>query len=64
MRVEIIGSGGALSTPRALNADRIVLTHITEADQLGYEDGLVLEERWRQDGLPITMAYDGLLLNV
>ena len=37
-----------------------MLTHNSEADQLGYDDGLVLE-RWRQDGLPITMAYDGLL---
>ena len=53
-----------LDVARALNADRIVLTHISEADQLGYDDGLVLEERWRQDGLPITMAYDGLLLDV
>ena len=53
-----------LDVARALNADRIVLTHISEADQLGYDDGLVLEERCRQDGLLITMAYDGLLIDV
>ena len=53
-----------LEVARALNADRIVLTHISEADQLGYDDGLVLEERWKRDCLPITIAYDGLLLDV
>lgn len=53
-----------LDVVRVLNADQIVLTHISEVDQLSYDDGLVLEERWRQDGLPITMAYDGLFLEV
>ena len=53
-----------LDVVRVLHADQIVLTHISEVDQLSYDDGLVLEERWRQDGLPITMAYDGLFLEV
>ena len=53
-----------LDVARALNADRIVLTHISEADQLGYDDGRILEDRWRADGLSITVAYDGLSLDV
>jgi phosphoribosyl 1,2-cyclic phosphate phosphodiesterase len=50
-----------LDIARRLDARQIVLTHISEPEQLGYDDLLVLQEKLRREGLPITFAYDALI---
>lgn len=53
-----------LDVVRALGAERTILTHVEEPDQLGYDDLLRLEARLRGDGLNVTFAYDGLVVDV
>ncbi|MGB3305412.1 MAG: MBL fold metallo-hydrolase [Thermomicrobiales bacterium] len=43
---------------RALDARRIIFSHIEESDGLGHDDLGLLAERLRADGLPATFAYD------
>ncbi len=52
-----------LGIVRALNAKRVVMTHIEEPDGVSYDDLLELEERLRRDGLDLRFAYDTLLLD-
>jgi phosphoribosyl 1,2-cyclic phosphate phosphodiesterase len=48
----------------ALEAERVVLTHIEEMDGLTVDDLAELEARLREDGRPVTFAWDGLQLAV
>lgn len=48
----------------ALAADRVVLHHIEEMDQLTYDDLLEVEARERAAGRPLTFAWDGLVVDV
>jgi phosphoribosyl 1,2-cyclic phosphate phosphodiesterase len=47
-----------------LRASRVILTHVEEPDGLTYDDLLVLGERFRRQGLLITFAYDGMIVDV
>ena len=47
---------------RSLDAERVVLTHIEEIDGLSYDDLLRLEERLRGDGLAVSFAWDGMVI--
>jgi phosphoribosyl 1,2-cyclic phosphate phosphodiesterase len=49
---------------RQLKAKRVYLTHIEEMDQLSYDDLQQVEARLRNDGLPISFAYDTLAIDV
>lgn len=49
---------------RALQAERVVLSHIEELDGLSYDDLLVVEGRLRDEGLPVTFAHDGMRVEV
>jgi len=51
-----------LDIARSLDARQIVLTHISEPEQLGYDDLLAWEKTLRREGLAITFAYDGLVI--
>jgi len=39
-------------------------THIEEPDELSYDDGTLLQEKLRAEGLDVTFAYDTLLVDV
>jgi phosphoribosyl 1,2-cyclic phosphate phosphodiesterase len=47
-----------------LGAARVVMAHIEAADGLSYHDLLTLSERLQDEGLPITFAYDTMVINV
>ena len=47
-----------------LAAGRVVLHHIEEMDELSYDDLLLVEERQRAAGRPLTFAWDGLVVDV
>ncbi len=47
-----------------LDARRVVLGHVEEIDGLSYDDLLRLEARLQSDGLPVTFAWDGLVVDV
>jgi phosphoribosyl 1,2-cyclic phosphate phosphodiesterase len=47
-----------------LAAERVILHHIEEMDELTYDDLLVVEEQQRAAGRPITFAWDGLTVDV
>jgi phosphoribosyl 1,2-cyclic phosphate phosphodiesterase len=49
---------------RALEAERVVLSHVEELDGLSYDDLLVVEGRLRGEGLPVTFAHDGMRVEV
>ena len=53
-----------LEIARALDAKRVVLTHIEEADGLTYGDVRRLERRLASEGQQITFAHDTLLVEV
>jgi phosphoribosyl 1,2-cyclic phosphate phosphodiesterase len=48
----------------ALNAERVVLTHIEEVDGLTHDDLQELQRRLRGDGLHITFAFDTMTVEV
>jgi phosphoribosyl 1,2-cyclic phosphate phosphodiesterase len=48
----------------ALDARRVVLSHVEEIDELSYDDLLRVEERQRAAGRPVTFAWDGLVVEV
>ncbi len=48
----------------ALDAERVILTHIEEVDGLSYDDLLKLQKRLRSDGLHVTFAFDTLVVDV
>ena len=47
-----------------LGAERVVLSHVEEIDGLSYDDLLLLGERLRAEGRPVTFAYDGFAVEV
>jgi len=53
-----------LDIVRALDAGRVIMTHIEEPSRLSYDDLLRLEEALKDDGFNITFAYDTLLVEV
>ncbi len=53
-----------LDIVRALDARRVIMTHIEEPMGLGYDDLLRLEERLRAGGFNITFAYDTMVVDV
>jgi phosphoribosyl 1,2-cyclic phosphate phosphodiesterase len=48
----------------ALQAKRILITHIEEPDGLSYDDLQLLGKRLRSEGLNVYFAYDTLMINV
>jgi phosphoribosyl 1,2-cyclic phosphate phosphodiesterase len=53
-----------LEIVRQLQAKRVYLTHVEEMDQLGYDELVELETRLQSDGLPVSFAYDTLIVDV
>jgi phosphoribosyl 1,2-cyclic phosphate phosphodiesterase len=53
-----------LEVIKALNAKKVVLTHIEEPDNLSYDDLQLLEKRLRAEGLNVDFAYDTLIVDV
>jgi phosphoribosyl 1,2-cyclic phosphate phosphodiesterase len=53
-----------LEIVKQLDAKRVVLAHIEEMDQLGYDDLVELERRLQADGLQVSFAYDTLVVDV
>ncbi len=53
-----------LEIVRALDAKRVIITHIEEVNRARYDDMLVLEDRLWADGLNITFAYDTMMIEV
>lgn len=53
-----------LEIVRQMAPKRVVMTHIEEADRLGYDDLLRLQKRLQSEGLPVTFAHDTLVLDL
>ncbi len=53
-----------LEIVRQLGAGQVYLTHIEEMDQIGFDELQELGSRLQGDGLPISFAYDTLLVDV
>lgn len=53
-----------LEIVRQLNAKRVYLTHVEEMDQMGFDDLRELESHLQRDGLPVSFAYDTLVVDV
>jgi len=49
---------------RDLQAGRVVMTHIEEPDRLTYDDLRRLEGRLQAEGLNVSFAYDGMVIDV
>jgi phosphoribosyl 1,2-cyclic phosphate phosphodiesterase len=49
---------------RALDAHEVVFSHIEALDELGHDDLVLVAKQLRGDGLPATIAYDGLRIDV
>ena len=43
---------------------RAVLIHLDEPDGVTYGDGLELSQKYQAEGLPITLAWDGMIVEV
>lgn len=48
----------------ALDAGRVVLSHVEEMDCISYGELLQIEERLRSEGRNVTFAWDGLTIDV
>lgn len=48
----------------ALAAGNVVLSHVEEMDCLSYDDLEMLAARLREEGRPVTFAYDGIMVEV
>jgi phosphoribosyl 1,2-cyclic phosphate phosphodiesterase len=53
-----------LEIVQQLEARKVYLTHIEEMDQLGYDDLKAVEAKLGGDELPISFAYDTLVVDV
>lgn len=53
-----------LEVVRSMSPKQAVFIHLDEPDGLTYDDGLELSRRLQADGLPIMMAWDGLIVEV
>lgn len=49
---------------RALDAHEVVFSHIEALDELGHDELVLAARQLREDGLPATIAYDGLRIDV
>lgn len=49
---------------REMAPKQAVLMHLDEPDGVTYEDGLELSQRLKSEGLPITLGWDGLIIDV
>ncbi len=56
--------GQTLEIARKLEARHVILTHIEEPDELGFDDLQVLEQQVRATGLHVTFAYDTMMAEV
>jgi phosphoribosyl 1,2-cyclic phosphate phosphodiesterase len=52
-----------LTMVEQLAAGTVLLTHIEEADRLGYDDLCALEESLQAEGKDIRFAYDTLVVD-
>jgi phosphoribosyl 1,2-cyclic phosphate phosphodiesterase len=55
---------GTLEFVRELGAKHVVFSHIEEPNTLSYDDFEVLERKLRKDGHRVTIAYDGLVIDL
>lgn len=53
-----------LEMVRQMAAERVVMTHIEEADRLSYDDLSRLEKRLQSQGLNVSFAYDTMVLDL
>lgn len=53
-----------LDIVRAMNPRQVVLSHIEEADCMGYDELTELAGKLQEEGLPIRFAYDGMRIEV
>jgi phosphoribosyl 1,2-cyclic phosphate phosphodiesterase len=53
-----------IEVARRLEAGRVYLTHVEEMDGLGYDDLRRLEQKLAADGVEVTFAWDGLVVDV
>jgi len=53
-----------LEAARALDAKRIVLSHIEALDEMDHDELLDIAARLRGEGLPVEIAWDGLIIEV
>jgi phosphoribosyl 1,2-cyclic phosphate phosphodiesterase len=53
-----------LEIVRQLGAERVILAHIEEMNQLGFDDLIEVEKNLRAEGLEISFAYDTLVVDV
>lgn len=51
-----------LDIVRKLDAQRVIMTHIEEPDGMSFDDLQKLEKQLQAEGLPITFAYDTMLI--
>ena len=53
-----------LEVIKALQAKKVILSHIEEPDGLGYDDLQILEKRLLAEGINIRFAYDALIIDI
>lgn len=53
-----------LAIARALNAREVVFSHIEALDELDHEVLCLVAEKLRSEGLPATIAFDGLVVDL
>ena len=53
-----------LEMVRQMDADRVMMSHIEEPDQMGFDDLQELATKLAAEGLNIGFAYDGLVIDV
>lgn len=53
-----------LEIVRRLNPKQVYLTHIEEMDQLSFDELREVERHLQHDGLPVSFAYDTLIVDV
>lgn len=44
--------------------EQAILIHLDEPDGITYDDGLALSSKYQAEGLPVTFAWDGLIIEV
>jgi len=49
---------------KKLNGDRIIMSHIEEADRLSFDDLKSVEDMYREKGIEIEFAYDRMVIEV
>lgn len=53
-----------LECVREMAPKQAVLMHLDEPDGVTYDDGLALSEKLQSQGLPITMSWDGFIIDL